>query len=205
MHQSVNCIIIPQYTNWQILQYHRQIRQTICRLVHLPIHQLRNLSIPRVWNLPSMQSIGCECVDWGFVNLWSGNLLIAQSIDWIICQSMIDSLKCIYWQIPQYTDCVIGTFCTLQIDRLFNLYIVQLADSSVYRFTDSTLQELTNSSIYGFTDASIYKLYDYSTIQIRQCDQQIPHSTDNSFIDCIICESLNWQSLVCGICQEHNP
>jgi len=44
---------------------------TIYRLMHLWIHKLRNLSIPRVWNLPSTESIDCricQSVRWEYSN-----------------------------------------------------------------------------------------------------------------------------------------
>ena len=53
-----------------------------------------------------------------------------------ICRVCLQSID---FQIPQYMDCVIGIFCTLWIDRFFNLWIVCL----VY----STLWGLKNSSI----------------------------------------------------------
>ena len=62
MHQSTNCLS-------NLLMALRDLsigilwnNHTIHRLMHLRIHKLRNLSIPRVWNLPSIQSIGCESV-----------------------------------------------------------------------------------------------------------------------------------------------
>ena len=74
---------------------------------------------------------------------------------------MIDSLQCIDWQIPQYTDCVIG--------RFFNLCIVQLADSSVYRFTDS--------AIYGLCSWQIPHSRDWQIPQFK--DSQIQQSMDS--------------------------
>ena len=134
------CIL--RTTNVSQLGYHSLLllwnNYTIHRLMHLWIHKLSKLSIPRVWNLPSTQSIDCR---------------ICQSVDWGICQSVewesanctihwLNNLSIHDWQIPQYTDCVIGTFCTLQINRFFNLCIVQLAGSSVYRFTDFAIYGL---------------------------------------------------------------
>ena len=153
-------LCILRTTNVSQLEYHSLLllwnNYTIHRLMHLWIHKLSKLSIPRVWNLPSTQSIDCricQSVEWESANCtihWLNNLSIHdwQSAMYWLTDSTIYRLC--DWHILQSMHCAIGRFLSLQIHRFCNLWILCLADS--------TLEELTNFSIDGLTDEPIYEL-----------------------------------------------
>jgi hypothetical protein len=107
-------------------------KHRIHRLQNLWILKLKSLSILRVWNLPSKQSIDWRiCPSHNICILW--NLSVYGLCNWQIPHSTD-------WQIPQFTnsqilqsmDAVLGGYHTLGIvkflnwwiDRCINLWIV---------------------------------------------------------------------------------
>ena len=157
------CIL--RTTNVSQLGYHSLLllwnNYTIHRLMHLWIHKLSKLSIPRVWNLPSTQSIDCricQSVEWESDNCiihWLNNLSIHdwQSAMYWLTDSTIyrlcdwHMLHFTNWQISQSTDSqilqsmdyVLGRFHTLGIDKFLNLRIHRFSNLWILCLANSTL------------------------------------------------------------------
>jgi hypothetical protein len=97
---------------------------------------------------------------------------------WRIHQFMIDNLQCINWQIPQstdfqipqYMDCVIGRFCTLQIDKFHNWQTNWFLNLWIFRFDNLQIVWLADSSIYRFcANWQILQATDWNIPQLTYC------------------------------------
>ena len=112
--ELTNCSICELYVTCGICCSHWRIcilwnSHTIYRLMHLWVHKLKNMLIPRVGNLPSTQSTDCRVCE--SVNWWTCQFLECRIWKSIVCRLPICGLC--NWQI-----------LTLQIDKFCNLWIV---------------------------------------------------------------------------------